>query len=314
MSGRLKPFKNQNIEEIRRFDLRPGPKNVQDSHLCCAPLTDSGRTVPPTIRITDLDDPRIAAYRHVREPDLVCRAGRFIAEGEVVLRVLLTASRHGVESLLIADKRLAALAPLLARVPEDVPIYVAGQKVLDTVAGFPLHRGILALGRRAPNPMAEELLAGLAPRAVVAALIGIGNHDNMGGIFRNAAALGADAVILDAESCDPLYRKAIRVSVGASLMVPFARLERDTDVVALLAGCGFEPLALTPAGKIPLARLARPPRAAILLGAEGSGLPADVLARTRTVRIPMADGFDSLNVATASGIVLHHLADLAQKE
>lgn len=270
--------------------------------------------MPPTIPIADPDDPRIATYRHVREPDLVCRTGRFIAEGEVVLRVLLTASRHGAESLLIADQRLAALAPLLARVPDDVPIYVAGQKVLDAVAGFPLHRGILALGRRAPMPSAEELLAGLGPRALVAALIGIGNHDNVGGIFRNAAAFGADAVILDAESCDPLYRKAIRVSVGASLMVPFARLGHGTDVVALLAAQSFEPVALSPAGKIPLAQLARPPRAAILMGAEGSGLPAKVLARARTVRIPMADGFDSLNVATASGIVLHHLADLAQEE
>lgn len=271
-------------------------------------------TVPPTIPITDPDDPRIAAYRHVRERDLVGRTGRFIAEGEVVLRVLLTASRHGVESLLIADKRLGALAPLLARVPEGVPVYAAGQTVLDTVAGFPLHRGILALGRRAPMPSADDLLAGLGPRALVAVLVGIGNHDNVGGIFRNAAAFGADAVILDAESCDPLYRKAIRVSVGASLMVPFARLERGTDVVDLLAGRGFEPLALSPAGTIPLARLVRPPRAAILLGAEGPGLPADVLARARTVRIPMADGFDSLNVATASGIVLHHLADSAREE
>ena len=314
MSGRLKPFKNQNIEEIRQFDLRPGPKNVQDSHLCCEPLSDSGRTVPPTIPITDPDDPRIAAYRHVREPDLVCRTGRFIAEGEVVLRVLLTASRHGAESLLIADNRLAALAPLLARTPEDVPIYVADQKVLDAVAGFPLHRGILALGRRAAMPSAEELLARLRPRALVAALIGIGNHDNVGGIFRNAAAFGADAVILDAESCDPLYRKAIRVSVGASLMVPFARLERGTDVLALLTRKGFTPLALSPAGSTPLARLARPPRAAILLGAEGPGLPPEVLAQAQTISIPMADGFDSLNVATASGIVLHHLADLAQKE
>lgn len=276
------------------------------------PIPD--RTVPPILAITDPDDPRIAPYRHVREPDLVCRDGRFIAEGEVVLRVLLTASRHGAESLLIADKRLAALAPLLARVADNVPVYAAGQTVIDAVAGFPLHRGILALGRRAPMPSAAELLAGLGPRALVAVLIGIGNHDNMGGIFRNAAAFGADAVILDDECCDPLYRKAIRVSVGASLTVPFARLERGSDAVALLAARGFEPLALSPAGAIPLARLARPPKAAVLLGTEGPGLPADVLARTRTVRIPIADGFDSLNVATASGIVLHHLADLARED
>lgn len=265
--------------------------------------------MPPTILVTDFDDRRIAAYRNIRERDVVERDGRFIAEGEVVLRVLLTASRHGVESLLIADKRVAALEPLLARVPEDVPVYTAGQAVLDAIAGFHLHRGILALGRRASMPEAGELLAGLGPRALVVVLVGIGNHDNVGGIFRNAAAFGADAVVVDASSCDPLYRKAIRVSVGASLMVPFVRLERGTDVLTLLSDRGFVPLALSPAGTTPLARLDRPPRVAVLLGAEGAGLPADILGRSHTVRIPMAPGFDSLNVATASGIVLHCLSD-----
>jgi tRNA G18 (ribose-2'-O)-methylase SpoU len=180
--------------------------------------------------------------------------------------------------------------------------------VLDSVVGFSIHRGILAIGRRSPEPSADDLLTTVADRAVAVVAIGIGNHDNIGGIFRNAAAFGAQCVILDAGCCDPLYRKSIRVSVGAALTVPFARLPAGTDPIGLLARHGFEPLALSPAGAVPLAGLPRPPRAGVLLGAEGPGLPPGLLERARTVAIPMASGFDSLNVATTSGIVLHHLA------
>jgi tRNA G18 (ribose-2'-O)-methylase SpoU len=115
-------------------------------------------------------------------------------------------------------------------------------------------------------------------------------------------------VLLDAECCDPLYRKAIRVSVGACLLTPFARIPAGTDVVTLLARAGFEAISLSPSGELALKAYERPKRVAALFGAEGPGLSAEVLARTRTVRIPMVDGFDSLNVATTSGIVLHHLA------
>jgi tRNA G18 (ribose-2'-O)-methylase SpoU len=260
------------------------------------------------IPINDPNDPRISAFRDVRERDLVGRDGQFIAEGEVVLKVFLASGRHEPLSLLIADKRLAKLAPLLDQLPETVPIYVAGQTVLDTIAGFPLHRGILALGRSAPMPSVADLLAGLEPRALVVVLFGMSNHDNVGGIFRNVAAFGADAVILDPGCCDPLYRKAIRVSVGTTLMVPFARLHPSEDAIDALTEQGFEPIALSPAGDTTLARLSRPDRAAVLLGTEGTGLPADVMMRSRKVGIPMADGVDSLNVATTSGIVLHHLA------
>ena len=178
---------------------------------------------------------------------------------------------------------------------------------MDAVVGFPIHRGILALGRRVTAPSATELLAALPDEALVLVLCGIANHDNVGGLFRNAAAFGADAVLLDADSCDPLYRKAIRVSVGAVLTMPFARLARDEDLVEVLAAGGFEALALSPRGETRLADLTRPKRAAVLLGAEGPGLAEAVLARSRTVAIPMATGFDSLNVATTAGIVLHHL-------
>jgi tRNA G18 (ribose-2'-O)-methylase SpoU len=260
------------------------------------------------IFIDDADDPRIAPYRAIRERDLVGREGLFIAEGEVVVRVLLTRSLHRPLSLLVAEKRIAAIAALTAGLTADVPVYAASQAVMDEVAGFPMHRGILALGRRGAERDAGSLLAAAGARATVVVLSAIANHDNMGGIFRNAAAFGADAVILDSDCCDPLYRKAIRVSVGAALTVPFARLDRGVDGLALLAANGFEALALTPGGSATLAELTRPERVAVIFGAEGAGLPEAMLARCRTVRIPMAGQLDSLNVATASGIVLHHFA------
>lgn len=267
--------------------------------------------MPNVITIDDPADPRIAAYRDVRERDLVGREGHFIAEGEVVLRVLIEGSRHRPASLLIADKRMAKLQPLLAKLPAEVPVYRAPQEVLDGIIGFHLHRGILALGRQAPMPGADQLLAQTGRDAVVLVLLGIANHDNVGGLFRNAAAFGVDGVILDQTSCDPLYRKAIRVSVGASLIVPFARLSPDDDLFTLFGRHGFDAVALSPQGQTPLHALGRGPRTAVLLGAEGPGLSAEVLAAARTVAIPMADGFDSLNVATTSGIVLHHLRFVA---
>ena len=259
------------------------------------------------VLIEDPDDQRIAAYRQVRERDLVGRAGGFIAEGEVVLRACVRSGRWPLASVLLARKRLAALADLIAALPPTTGVYAADQPVLDAVAGFHIHRGILGHGLREAGPDAAELLAGLGPRALVVALFGIGNHDNMGGVFRNAAAFGADAVLLDADCCDPLYRKAIRVSVGASLIVPFARVEGGADPIGLLRSAGLEPIGLSPRGSTPLHRLEPPPRAALLLGAEGPGLAQDILARCRTVSIPMAGAFDSLNVATTSGIALHRL-------
>ncbi len=260
------------------------------------------------VAIDDPADPRVAAYRDVRERDLVGREGLFIAEGEVVVRMLLAHSLHRPVSLLVAEKRVAALAELIATLSDDVPAFSASQAVMDRIAGFHIHRGILAVGRRAPMPSADALLAGTGERAIVVVLSGIANHDNMGGIFRNAAAFSAAAVILDSDCCDPLYRKAIRVSVGAALTVPFARLERGTDIPALLAAHGFTGLALSPAGTSRLAEVGIGGRVAAIFGTEGPGLSDAILERVRTVRIPMAGRLDSLNVATASGIVLHHLA------
>ena len=257
--------------------------------------------------VSDPDDPRIAAYRDIRERDLVGRQGLFVAEGRVVLAMLLASPRFAARSVLIAAHRVDALADLIAQVPDGVPVYAAAQPVLDAIAGFPLHRGILAIGERRMAPSADALLASLPERACVVALSGIANHDNMGGIFRNAAAFGADAVVLDGDCCDPLYRKAIRVSVGAALMVPFAGIGAGDDLVGLLQAHRFEVLALSLTGDCTLTEVKPSPRTAALFGAEGPGLPAAMLARTAGVRIPMAAGFDSLNVATTSGIVLHHL-------
>ena len=258
------------------------------------------------IPIDDPDDPRLADYRQVRERDITGRSGGFIAEGVVVLEKLIAGGRHPVRSVLVAEKRVAGLAPLLAGLPADVEIYAAAQPVMDTVVGFPIHRGVLAAGTRA-EPDLETLLAGLPQTALIVGLVGIANHDNMGGLFRNAAAFGADAVVIDADCCDPLYRKAIRVSVGAALTLPFARGGKGAELAARLQAAGFSVVALSPRGETGLAELSRAPRTAVLFGAEGPGLPASVMASAQTVRIEMAGGFDSLNVATASGIVLHHL-------
>jgi tRNA G18 (ribose-2'-O)-methylase SpoU len=230
-----------------------------------------------------------------------------VAEGEVVLERLIGAPRFRTVSALVDRRRLDKLGRMLARLGDEVPVFCADRGVFDQIAGFPMHRGILGLGARGPELGAADLLASLGPDALVLALFAIANHDNLGGIFRNAAAFGVDAVILDGQCCDPLYRKALRVSVGGVLQVPYAQAGAGEDVVTLLAAHGFETLALTPAGETPLDQVRPSGRTAVLLGAEGPGLPAEVIAASRAVSIPMAAGFDSLNVATTSGIVLHHL-------
>ena len=258
------------------------------------------------VPIHEVDDPRLEPYRNVRERDLVGRDGLFVAEGRVVLEKLIAAHPERLVSVLVASHRVESLADVLAGLPSATPVYSAAQTAMDEVVGFPIHRGILALGRR-PEVTATNLLAGLPPKALVVCLIGIANHDNMGGILRNAAAFGVNAVLLDDSCCDPLYRKAIRVSVGAALTLPIARAGSADRLIEALMASKFEIVALSPAGALDIDDLAPSSRTAILFGAEGPGLPASILAQTRSVRIEMAGGFDSLNVATTSGIVLHRV-------
>ncbi|MCB8822695.1 TrmH family RNA methyltransferase [Microvirga rosea] len=263
--------------------------------------------MPNTVTITDPDDPRIEPYRAVRERDLIGRQNLFVAEGEVVLRVLLRQERFAVESLLLSENRVEGMSDLLAKVPAGVPVYAAGRSVMDAIVGFPIHRGILAIARRIPSAPPRQFLNGLPPNALVLGLVGLANHDNVGGIFRNAAAFGADGVLLDDTTCDPLYRKAIRVAVGGSLVVPFTRAGSAENLLEHLRSSGFEILSLSPSGAEPLSRIKPQGRTALLLGAEGPGLPPELLAQTRSVTIPMSGGFDSLNVATTSGIALYQL-------
>ena len=258
------------------------------------------------IRIEDPDDPRVQHYRAVRDRDLAGREGRFIVEGEVVLRNLLSAaSRFQTESILLSETRAAALEPTLAGLRPDLPVYVASQAVMDATVGFHIHRGVLAVGLRGENLGGRALLGRLPERCLVLGLMGLSNHDNIGGIFRNAAAFGVDAILLDRRSCDPLYRKALRVSVGASLLVPFGWSEDPGAMVGELEAAGISPFALSPSAPTTIDEQAWPERTALLLGAEGPGLPAWLLARVPALRIAMAPGFDSLNVATTSGIALH---------
>lgn len=268
--------------------------------------------MPSIHPITDPHDPRIEAYRDIRERDLVGRQGLFVAEGKVVVEKLLGSSAYRPLSLLIAANRARTLETMLAQVPNDVPVFAGEQAVIDGIAGFPMHRGILAIGQRLQCPTADALLGRVSREGGSAAdvlfLSGIANHDNMGGIFRNAAAFGVKAVLLDPDCCDPLYRKAIRVSVGASLIVPFARLDPGEDAPALFGRHDFESVALSPSGETLLSDWRPAARNALFLGAEGPGLPADLIGRTKGMRIAMSNGFDSLNVATTSGIVLHHLS------
>jgi tRNA G18 (ribose-2'-O)-methylase SpoU len=258
------------------------------------------------IRIDDPADPRIAPYVAIRERDLAGRQGRFIAEGKVVLSVLFAAGRFPVESVLVLEKRLAGLADTLRNAPASMPVYVASQAVMDAIAGFHIHRGILAIGRKRADDTPAEIVTSLPRQALVVVLVGLSNHDNVGAIFRNAAAFGADAVLLDQTCCDPLYRKAIRVSVGAALKVPFAVAPDSTSIVGLLGDAGFRQIALSPAGITDLRDAPQPERVALYFGTEGEGLPEALMSRLDTVRIGMSAGFDSLNVAAASAVVLHH--------
>jgi tRNA G18 (ribose-2'-O)-methylase SpoU len=259
------------------------------------------------VPISSPDDPRLAPYRGVKERDLVREQGRFIVEGQVTLAKL--GPRFPVESLFIAENRVEPMVDLLAKIDPAVPVYVAPQAVMDAITGFHIHRGVLALARRGEGKTVEELVSGFGrgDELTLLALITLANHDNVGACFRNAAALGADAVLLDEASCDPLYRKSIRVSAGTALSLPFARSGDGAAMLSALAAAGVERWALTPAGGEALHELAPPRRLALVLGAEGPGLPEELMARCRRVSIPMTPGMDSLNVATAGAIALAHV-------
>jgi len=260
--------------------------------------------------ITDPDDERIADYRALTDVDLRTRweppHGLFIAEGELVLRRALRAG-YPPKSFLVDAKRVDQLADLS---DAGAPVYAADQELLERVTGFHVHRGVLASFRRRPLPPVAELLA-VARR--VAILEDLNNHTNLGAIFRGAAALGVDAVLLSPSCADPLYRRSVRVSMGEVFAVPYAKLEPWPAALAEVRDAGFTLLALTPGPEgdaVPLQRLtpAQRARAALVLGAEGPGLSRHaLLASDLRVTIPMRRGVDSLNVAAAAAVAFWEL-------
>lgn len=254
-----------------------------------------GVSLPP-IEIADPNDPRVAGYRTLKERAVI-EGGRFVAESERVVRRLI-GSGLGVESVLLTPPRLATLGDALTG---PFPVYVAPQAVLDGIAGFHVHRGCLALGLR---PAATGLPAGA--RTIVA-LEDLTDVDNLGAIARHAAAFGADALFLSPRCADPFYRKAIRVSVGAVFGLPIVRAARWPDELIALRASGVSVVgAVLDPDATPLERFSRPPRVALLFGAEGPGLSAGARAACdQRVTIRMSPGADSLNVATAAALFLY---------
>lgn len=253
------------------------------------------------------DDPRLDDFRDLttadRRPDRPGGRGLVIAEGVVVVRRLLD-SAYPIRSLLGVPRRLDELADDLDGV--DVPAYATDADVMADAVGFHLNRGVLAVADRVPAPDPAELAAGARALAVCE---GVGDHENLGSLFRNAAALGVDGVLLGPSCSDPLYRRSVRVSMGHVLRVPFAHLPgRWPDSLETLRGAGLTVAALTPdPAAVPLSRAGLGGRrTALLLGAEGPGLTAEAMAAADLrVRIPMATGVDSLNVATAAAVAFH---------
>jgi tRNA G18 (ribose-2'-O)-methylase SpoU len=261
--------------------------------------------------VRDFDDPRLDNYRNLKDATLAGARGSFIVEGRGTLRVLLSRSPYNPDSILLNERSFAALEKDLIDYAPDCPIFVADQPLLDRIVGFPIHRGCLASCARGELPDPLELARQIkrresSPRLVV--LEGLTNLDNVGLIFRNAMALGARAVLLCPRSCDPLYRKAIRTSMGGSLCVPFARALDLPELLLGLRALDFEVLAFDPGEPGVEIRSLEPSRlgpTALLFGTEGPGLSDRALAAAdRRVRIGMETGVDSLNVAVSAGIAL----------
>jgi tRNA G18 (ribose-2'-O)-methylase SpoU len=256
----------------------------------------------------DSTDPRLTLYRLVGDRAALEREGLFVAEGRLVVERLLEDGRFAVHSLLVTPTAAAALHGVLER-RSDVEVHVCTPDVLREITGFNFHRGCLALAHRQPDSPVASALPLAAKR--VLALEGVTDPDNVGGLFRTAFALGVDAVILDRASADPLYRKAIRTSMAATLRLPFVRVPAWTDGLASLRAAGFTLVALTPdAAATPLAgyRAEDDARLVIVVGSEASGMSRESLALADVrLRIHIDPRADSLNVVSAAAIALHAL-------
>jgi tRNA G18 (ribose-2'-O)-methylase SpoU len=265
--------------------------------------------VAAQVAISDPGDPRLADY--VRLTDARLRRslepanGLFIAEGEKVIRRAIEAG-YPVRSLLVAQDKLATIASVAE--PLSAPLYVLPADAAEELTGYRVHRGALASMQRLPEPAPAHVLAGTRRIVVLEDIV---DHANVGAVFRCAAALGFDAVLLAPRCADPLYRRAVKVSMGAVFAVPYARLADWREGLGWLRSIGFRLLALTPdPGATPVGDINGDGRLALLIGAEGAGLsPRWLAAADEAVRIPMRRGVDSLNVASAAAIACYLLAD-----
>ena len=260
--------------------------------------------MPNFVRIDSLDDPRVEKYRHIADVAALNEHAVFVAEGRLVVRRLLDLQQWPIESILLTEPAASNLADVLDKT--TAPIYLVEQSIMNAIAGFNIHRGCLALVRRPVTPTLERMVAGPLSRVLV--LEGVNNPDNVGGLFRSAAAFGVELVVLGPECGDPLYRKAIRTSMAASLVVPFAFATEWPGAIRDLRDDGFTVVGLTPNRAVaPLEEVFPHSKLALLVGSEGGGLSAEAL-RTATlrIRVPTTVDVDSLNVTTAASIAMYH--------
>lgn len=281
----------------------------------CVSHSESWQTfvVLRMIQVTDPEDPRLADFRDLtradRRPDRPGGKGLVIAEGVVVVRRLL-ASPYPLRAVLGIDRRIEELAGELAA--EIAPVYSTTADIMAQVVGFHLNRGVLAVAGRVTAADPERVVE---PARTLALLEGVNDHENLGALFRNAAAFGVDGVLLGPWCGDPLYRRSVRVSMGHVLAVPFAPLQPWPAGLKWLRDQGFRVLALTPGGPSTLRdAVAGAERVAVLLGSEGHGLTEEAMdAADAQVRVPMAPGVDSLNVATAGAVAFYELGTFSRR-
>ena len=259
------------------------------------------------VHVDSSADPRLEPYRHVGDHRWVREHGLLVAEGRLVLERLVCSGTHPIDSVLLTSTAFTALESILQQL--DAPIYVAPQALLNETAGYNFHRGCLALAAR-PHP--QPLDDVVSDARLLLGMEQIGDPDNVGGLFRTAAAFGVNGIVLDSRSSDPYYRKSIRTSMGAVLTMGFATIEDWPAAIRALRDRGFDVLALTPSSNavdldaLPAGDASA--RTLVLVGAEGTGLTEEVLAAgVVPVCIPMAEGVDSLNVVVAAGVALSRL-------